>query len=346
MSSLKLKHSGGNSVSLNPPSSAPTSSEVAFKLPNADGSAGQYLKTDGSGNLSFAAASGTTINNNADNRIITGSGTANTLEAESGLTFNGSTLNFTAASGDARLTLIGTEGNDARITLTADDGDDHIDQWNLRSAASDNRFYIDQFESGSFVERFTIKGAHVGIANANPARELEILDWSGSGASQGLQFGGVGIRSSVAYASTSNHLRFYNTNNQVGSITTATSSTNYNTSSDYRLKENVVSISDGITRVKQLKPSRFNWISDKTNTPVDGFLAHEVSSIVPEAITGTKDAVAVQKDVDDAIAEKVGDPIYQSIDQNKLVPLLTAALQEAIAKIETLETKVAALEAG
>ena len=54
MSSIKLKHSGGNSVSLNPPTSAPTSSEVAFKLPNADGSAGQYMKTDGSGNLAFA----------------------------------------------------------------------------------------------------------------------------------------------------------------------------------------------------------------------------------------------------------------------------------------------------
>ena len=53
MSSIKLKHSGGNSVSLNPPTSAPTSSEVAFKLPNADGSANQLLKTDGSGQLSF-----------------------------------------------------------------------------------------------------------------------------------------------------------------------------------------------------------------------------------------------------------------------------------------------------
>ena len=58
MSSIKLKHSGGNSVSLNPPTSAPTSSEVAFKLPNADGSTGQYMKTDGSGNLAFATVAG------------------------------------------------------------------------------------------------------------------------------------------------------------------------------------------------------------------------------------------------------------------------------------------------
>ena len=61
MSSIKLKHSGGNSVSLNPPTSAPTSSEVAFKLPNADGSSGQYMKTDGSGNLAFATVATPTV---------------------------------------------------------------------------------------------------------------------------------------------------------------------------------------------------------------------------------------------------------------------------------------------
>ena len=55
MSKISLKHSGGNVVSLNSPTSAPTSADVAFKLPNADGSAGQFMKTDGSGNLSFGA---------------------------------------------------------------------------------------------------------------------------------------------------------------------------------------------------------------------------------------------------------------------------------------------------
>tara|TARA_R100000458_G_C8251907_1_gene228702 strand:- start:155 stop:856 length:702 start_codon:yes stop_codon:yes gene_type:complete len=114
----------------------------------------------------------------------------------------------------------------------------------------------------------------------------------------------------------------------VGSIFSSTSATAFNTSSDYRLKENQVAISDGITRLKTLKPYRFNWKENKSLT-VDGFFAHEVSSAVPEAITGEKDAVEMQQ-----------------IDQSKLVPLLTAALQEAITKIETLETKVAALEAA
>jgi len=133
---------------------------------------------------------------------------------------------------------------------------------------------------------------------------------------------------------------------QVGIIKSSNSATQYNTSSDYRLKENAVSISDGITRIKTLKPYKFNWIIDETNTPVDGFFAHEVSGVVPEAISGTKDKVADAADVARGDANEVGDPVHQQIDQSKLVPLLTAALQEAIAKIEVLETKVATLEAA
>ena len=130
-------------------------------------------------------------------------------------------------------------------------------------------------------------------------------------------------------------------NSNVGSISTNGSSTSYNTTSDYRLKENVTGITDGIERVKQLNPSRFNFIAD-ADTTVDGFLAHEAATVVPEAVTGEKDAV-----------DEDGNPEYQGIDQAKLVPLLTAALQEAIAKIEALETensdfeaRIAALEAN
>ena len=127
-----------------------------------------------------------------------------------------------------------------------------------------------------------------------------------------------------------------------GSIHVGVNSATYNTSSDYRLKENIVAISDGITRLKTLKPSRFNWIGDTSSTR-DGFIAHEVTA-VPEAITGTKDEVYTEDQPDRNI--KAGDPKYQGIDQAKLVPLLTAALQEAVSKIEVLETKVAALEAA
>jgi len=129
-------------------------------------------------------------------------------------------------------------------------------------------------------------------------------------------------------------IRFYNSNGLVGSCMTSGSSTSYNTSSDYRLKENIISLTGAITRIKELSPKRFNFKANASKT-VDGFLAHEAQTVVPEAVSGTKDAV----DSDDKI-------MPQGIDQSKLVPLLTAALQEAIAKIETLETKVAALEAA
>ena len=130
-----------------------------------------------------------------------------------------------------------------------------------------------------------------------------------------------------------------------------TTTVSYATSSDYRLKENAVAISDGITRLKTLKPYRFNFIEEPSKT-IDGFFAHEVTA-VPEAVVGAKDET---KDIlytkDDTIPEgkSVGDikekvPEYQSLDYGRITPLLTAALQEAIAKIEVLETKVEALEA-
>ena len=127
--------------------------------------------------------------------------------------------------------------------------------------------------------------------------------------------------------STRNVAVFRNSNNGVGSIAVGGSGTAFNTSSDYRLKENVVTEWDATSRLKQLKPSRFNFKADK-DTTVDGFLAHEVASIVPEAITGEKDAV-----------DKDGNPEYQGIDQSKLVPLLVKTIQELEARIATLESK-------
>ena len=161
---------------------------------------------------------------------------------------------------------------------------------------------------------------------------------------------------------------------QKGNIQVTTSGATFNSASDYRLKENVVALSNGITRLKQLSPSRFNFI-EEPNITVDGFIAHEAQAVVPEAVTGTQDeveAIGTLTEYDGTVLEtntpqpdsltweetladedgnetthvrtrtwvKTGDqPVYQGIDQSKLVPLLTAALQEAIAKIETLETQ-------
>jgi hypothetical protein len=162
-----------------------------------------------------------------------------------------------------------------------------------------------------------------------------------------------------------------------GFISTDGSTVAYNTTSDYRLKENVTYDFDATTRLKQLKPARFNFIDDANKT-VDGFLAHEVSNIIPEATTGTKDATETKEKVVVNVNGKIIDenieqadwevskipneegtskypvdstweaskvvPVYQAIDQAKLTPILTKALQEAIARIEQLEARLTALE--
>ena len=140
----------------------------------------------------------------------------------------------------------------------------------------------------------------------------------------------IEIVTSVSTTSARNQYTFKNSNGTVGNIQTSGSSTSFLTSSDYRLKENIIPLTGAISRVNQLQVHRFNFIADPDKI-VDGFLAHEAQEVVPECATGTKDEV----DAD-------GNPVYQGIDQSKLVPLLTAALQEALQKIEDLEGRLTA----
>jgi hypothetical protein len=169
------------------------------------------------------------------------------------------------------------------------------------------------------------------LGDTNPTRHGQ--------ATKALIYNGSGTAAEAALhcsrGGTSNEFQiaFSNAYGVRGTITTTSGAVSYNTTSDYRLKENVTDVTDGITRVKQLAPKRFNFILDP-DTTVDGFLAHEAQAVVPEAVTGTQDAVDAE-----------GNPEYQGIDQSKLVPLLTAALQEAIAKIETLETEMTSVKA-
>ena len=217
-------------------------------------------------------------------------------------------------------------------------------------------------------------GGNVGIGLVAPTKTLDVRGTqliSADGNYRATNSGALNVSPSgnlsIGFGGDSNAdyfaTIFHNASNTaVGSIFVNASSTAYSTSSDYRLKENIVELTGAIDRVKALAPKRFNFIADP-DTTVDGFLAHEVTA-VPEAITGTKDATEAIGDVKDAdgnvVESKVvkpqtledghtwtetgTQPVYQGIDQAKLVPVLTAALQEAIAKIETLETKVAALE--
>lgn len=171
--------------------------------------------------------------------------------------------------------------------------------------------------------------------------------------------------------------------NTIGTISANSSNVAYNTSSDYRLKDGIVNMTGAMDRVKAMAPKRFHFI-ENPDTTVDGFLAHEVQAVVPEAVTGThnetravinavlsSDGKLLAQDVaqadwtagklattdddgnavdalypsDSTWSASHDEPVMQGIDQSKLVPLLTAALKESIAEIETLETEMTALKA-
>jgi len=167
---------------------------------------------------------------------------------------------------------------------------------------------------------------------------------------------GAVYSSTDSSGNTHNQIIFIRNSSTVGTIQTTGSATSYNTSSDYRLKENVSYTFDATSRLKQLKPARFNFIADADNT-VDGFLAHEVSSIVPEAVSGTKDAtqdvgtvkdslgavlkenvLETDKQDDETWTKTKTENVYQGIDQSKLVPLLVKTIQELEARITALES--------
>tara|TARA_R110002012_G_scaffold12269_1_gene54773 strand:+ start:35 stop:1576 length:1542 start_codon:yes stop_codon:yes gene_type:complete len=195
---------------------------------------------------------------------------------------------------------------------------------------------------------------------ATSAAERMRLDSSGkllvgltstlSAGTQGVQLDGASGIIDIGKESTNTrtHIAFFNPNGEVGKITTNGSATAYNTSSDYRLKTDAQPMTGASARVQALKPVNFEWISDGTR--VDGFLAHEAQAVVPEAVTGTKDAMRDEEyEVTPAVLDADGNetkpavmgtrsvPDLQGIDQSKMVPLLVAALQEALARITALE---------
>ena len=191
---------------------------------------------------------------------------------------------------------------------------------------------IDGGENQSFIEidsasqKTIFNNTNVGIGTTSPSSLIEMSATLDNTDSKLLRLTRSNQGSSPAKA-----VGFYSNSGERGSITVSNFATAYNTSSDYRLKENVVNITNGINKVKQLEPKRFNFIG--STQVVDGFLAHETQTVVPEAVEGEKDAV-----------DSNGNAVYQGIDQAKLVPILTAALKEAITKIEQLETRIQTLE--
>ena len=210
----------------------------------------------------------------------------------------------------------------------------------LRVRGGGNSADIAQFQNvgGSTVIAIDDAGK-IGMNVTNPVATLDMISTTGGYSSivqrMDIPSYGTGLvfdrSASGSYNYTAQSFRY--NGSIVGQITVNTTSISISYTSDYRLKENREDISDAIERVKELKPVKFNWIKEPGKSKVDGFYAHELAEVVPEAVVGEKDALDWE-----------GNPHYQSIDPTKIVPLLTAALQQAIDKIEELELRINKLE--
>jgi len=276
-----------------------------------------------------------------------------TTETKSMLLNSAGNLGVGTYSPTHKLSVAGELNTTGSIYLNSGTADSPQVVW--RSSGYGDQ-YIDNFQGNlrvvnSGAQQVTIKqGGNVGIGTSAPTAKLSVA--GNVNVSNALNVGGASaagsgfIESTVVGPSralqtvgnvntTQTHIGFENLYGEIGRIDVSAFSVSYVTSSDYRLKTDIQPMQGSIDRVKALKPVNFEWKEDGTR--VDGFLAHEAQEIVPEAVSGEKDATKTNKD-------GVEVPDYQGIDQSKLVPLLTSALQEALAKIDDLELRMANLE--
>jgi len=206
----------------------------------------------------------------------------------------------------------------------------------IRSQHATNNNIRDMILEGSFLRFFT--GADSGSSGSESMRidssGYLLINQTSNVTSSYLQIKGAQPAISCESTSTGSvsQVLFRNPNGQVGSIGTSGTSTSYNTSSDYRLKENIAPMTGALAKVAALNPVTYNWKVD--GSAGQGFIAHELQAVVPDCVTGEKDAVDAE-----------GKPQYQGVDTSFLVATLTAAIKEQQALIEQLTTRIAALEA-
>jgi hypothetical protein len=184
------------------------------------------------------------------------------------------------------------------------------------------------------------------LLNAAPTEKMRI-DSSGnvivggtstSSDESTYQGGGVFVSRRASSAGTT-HANFLNGGSTVGSITSNTTATFYNTTSDYRLKNTIAPMTGALDKVALLKPCTYKWNVDGSDG--QGFIAHELQEVIAGCVTGEKDAVETYTDEDGNEATR---PVHQGIDTSFLVATLTAAIQEQQALITQLQADVAALK--
>ncbi len=210
----------------------------------------------------------------------------------------------------------GGSGLNERMRITNADvivNEDHNDQ-DFRVESDSNAFAI-------FVD------ASLNFVGINKSTRVSTCDMSINAGSN------PGIQSQNLTTGTSNLILDVRSNGTsiIGEINATNTATQFNTSSDYRLKENVETLKDGLDRLNQLKPVQFTWTTDGSLS--EGFIAHEVEDLFPDAVSGEKDAVDEKGDIDP-----------QQVDYGRITPLLVKAIQEQQEQIEELKAEVAKLK--
>jgi hypothetical protein len=235
---------------------------------------------------------------------------------------------------------IGTSPN-KRLTVYSDDG--YIQMLNASTGTGNTDGSFIGVEGGTTALRIVNQENDVisfhtnGLANERMRIDSSgylLINQTSNVTSSYLQIKGAQPAISCESTSTGSvsQVLFRNPNGQVGSIGTSGTSTSYNTSSDYRLKENIAPMTGALAKVAALNPVTYTWKVD--GFAGQGFIAHELQAVVPDCVTGEKDAVDAE-----------GKPEYQGVDTSFLVATLTAAIKEQQAIIEQLTTRIAALEA-
>ena len=279
------------------------------------GAGGFIATSDNSGVLALQTAGTTAITVDASQNVGIGTSSPASFDA------TGRKLVVGTGSGDQGMTIYTGTGNSNIFFASGTTGSQAYNGYIQYNQSSNSML----FGVNAGVERMRIDSSGLVLVNRTSASGTSKLQVSGtSGAASAIE-------TFHTATTTQNHIQF-NNGSVVGTISTNGSNTSYNTSSDYRLKENITPMTSALAKVAQLKPVTYKWKVDGSDG--EGFIAHELAEVCPHAVNGEKDAVDAE-----------GNPQYQGIDVSFLVATLTAALQETKTLIDTQAETINALTA-